>query len=180
MGIKRKLFWLLALIWVAAVGCGGDSTSALIGKLSDGDPRVRREAAEALANHSNESAAIVPALEHSLADSDTSVRLAAALSIATLSPENEAFRPVILESLRAGHAPIFVEVGQMGPAAKWAVPTLVELLSNQRPQIRALAAKSLGQIGATDGSAQAALQRCLRDENKAVRKAAEVALGPSK
>jgi HEAT repeat protein len=81
-----------------------------------------------------------------------------------------------MQSLLAGDGIVFIEVGRMGEGGKWAVPTLVKLLSHQQSNIRALAAKTLGQIGAAAGEAKAALGQRLRDEHPVVRNAAQDAL----
>jgi HEAT repeat protein len=64
----------------------------------------------------------------------------------------------------------------MGERGAWAVPTLTALLSDRRPSIRALSAQALGEIGRPARSAEVALQKCLRDDQPSVRKAAQNAL----
>ena len=71
---------------------------------------------------------------------------------------------------------MFVEVGRMGTDAKWRIPTLVKLLADQRPTIRALAAQTLGQIGIADENVRTALEQHLRNDQPVVRKAAERSL----
>lgn len=166
----------LCCLSLLTVGCSGSSTDALIEQLGHRDPQVRRSAVRALADHRDDAAVIVPVLERALADTDTSVRLSAALALQRIEPDNESFPPVIIESLEAGHAAMFLEVGHMGHAAEWAVPTLVKLLSHPQRQFRALAAQTLGQIGVLNGSVESALQGRLRDDAPAVRKAAQRAL----
>ncbi len=190
------------------VGCG-NSTERLIAQLGDADLEIRRAAAHALAEQSDEGERVVaalstasrdpdievkevvitslgsmgsrattslPALEQSLLDSELSVRVAAALAIEKIDPRSKSYVPVFTESLRAGHGPVFLEVGRMGTDAEWAVPTLVALLSDRRASIRALAADTLGKIGVADGNVKAALERSLRDDSPGVRKAAQRAL----
>jgi HEAT repeat protein len=64
----------------------------------------------------------------------------------------------------------------MGVDGKWAVPTLTNLLSHPQSQIRALAAHTLGGIGAVAKEAKSSLQKSLRDHDATVRKAAQKAL----
>jgi HEAT repeat protein len=164
--------WLCLL----TVGCSGGSSDALIEQLGHRDPQVRRSAIQALAEQYGDDAAIVPALEPVLSDPDMAVRLSAALALQRIDPGNESSRPVIIESLRAGHATMFLEVGRMGSDAEWAVPTLLKLLRYPQPQIRGLAARALGEIGVANDDVEAALEKRLRDEAPAVRRAAQRAL----
>jgi HEAT repeat protein len=118
----------------------------------------------------------MPVLERSLADAEASVRVAAALTIQKIEPTNHAFTGVLIEALRAGHGPVFLEVSRMKPAADWAIPTLIVLLGDSRASIRALAARTLGDVGVVDRSVKSALERSQRDDHPAVRKAAQSAL----
>jgi len=176
MGNRRASRLAICGLWLLAVGCREDSTNALIEQLGDSDPRVRRAAIDALADEPGDVAVTVPALARVLADTDTSVRLSAAVALQKIDAGNPSFPPVLIESLEAGHAPMFLEVGRMGRDAEWAVPTLLKLLSHPQPQIRGLAARALGEIGIADTSVTAALERRQRDEAPAVRRAAERAL----
>jgi len=98
------------------------------------------------------------------------------VAIEHIDPANQNIRPGLIEALEAGHAAMFLEVGRMGQEAAWAVPTLVKQLSHPQPQIRALAARALGEIGVADGDVEAMLERRLRDDAPAVRKAVRRAL----
>ena len=140
----RPAFVLLGLC-LFALGCSS-ATDRLLAQLGDPDPKVRGVAARALGESSMDAGVTVPALVKALDDREPTVRLAVALAIAKIDPRNESYVPVLTESLLVGHGPVFVEVGRMGADAKWALPTLVKLLSDQRASIRALAAQTLGQI----------------------------------
>jgi HEAT repeat-containing taxis protein len=70
------------------------------------------------------------------------------------------------------HAGILL--GDMGTAARGAVPTLLELLRGESVQGRKLAAMTLGNIGVPE--AVPALQQALDDGNEVVRKLAAGAL----
>jgi HEAT repeat protein len=156
------------------------SSSDLIAALSlasrSDDVEVREIAVEALGTKAGESDILFPALEQALADPELSVRLKAALAIYRFDPQNASYRPILLESLRAGHGTVFLEVGRMGQEAKWAMPALVTALSDPRPSIRALAARALGEIGVADDSVMSSIKLRLRDENGAVRAAAQKSL----
>jgi HEAT repeat protein len=116
------------------------------------------------------------AVVEALSDEEPPVRISAALSLEKIDPTSEQYKPVILKSLSAGDGPVFLEVGRMGGDAKWAVPTLTKLLLNPGAGIRALAARTLGQIGVRTNEAEVGLTRSLRDSDPAVRNAAQQAL----
>ena len=67
-------------------------------------------------------------------------------------------------------------LGGFGPAAKEAVPVLVDSLKEQNFRIRSKAAVALGRIGRDAKDAITALKEVLQDENKVVQKNAEWAL----
>jgi len=149
---------------------------ALAGATQDADVEVRETSLTALGRIGPAAKSSLPSLEQSLDDPELSVRVAAALASQKIDPGNATFVPVILDALRAGHGPVFLEVERMGPKAAWAVPTLVKLLADERASIRALAARTLGEIGVAEGGVKSALERGLRDNSFAVRKAAQRSL----
>jgi HEAT repeat protein len=67
-------------------------------------------------------------------------------------------------------------LGRMGPEAREAVPTLLELLQGASVQNRKLAAWTLGYIGQGAVEEIPALRVALRDSNEGVRKMAREAL----
>lgn len=176
MRYRGKLLLPWGFIYLLLAGCGAGRTDELVNQLNSPDPSVRRAAVRSLEEAGGDATVIVPALEQRLDDSDPAVQLSAAVLIQHLDPANENCRPVIIAALEAGHAPMFLEVGRMGPDAAWAVPTLTQVLAHPRPQVRVLAARAIGDIGVTNANAEAALERRLRDEAAAVRTAAELAL----
>ena len=149
---------------------------ALTDTLDDSDISVRERAIASLGCRGSAAKSSVPAIVKLLGDREPPIRLVAALAIAKIEPRSESYVPVLTESLLAGHGPMFIEVGRLGADAKWAVPTLVKLLSDQRANIRALAAQTLGEIGIGDNHVRRALEQHLRDDQPAVRKAAQQAL----
>lgn len=171
----------MATLVLIVAGCSGrddDATAAL----SDADPQVRRTAIRALAASNDDPNTALPALLPVLEDHDESVRVTAALEVQKLEPKNARCQAILTEALRDGQGPVFLEIGQSGEKATWAVPTLLSLLTDRRAPIRALAAQTIGQIGVADDRVTSALRRGLRDESPVVRKACEKALaapGPS-
>jgi HEAT repeat protein len=149
--------------------------AALTAAIDDSDPAVQEAVVTTLVTFGEAGAPALPALEGLLTSRDPAVQLAAARAISRIEPESTNYRPALIESLRAGHAPLFLEVQEM-PDAQWAVPTLVELLSDSRTHVRALSAQALGNIGHADDEVIAALKRRLQDGEIAVRRAAKAAL----
>jgi HEAT repeat protein len=157
----------------------GDAVDAIAGltrAIGDSNPAVRELAITTLGQIGPDVKAALPAIESSLHDEHPSVRTAAALAIDSIDPNTQIHLPVLIEALRRGDGPVFLAVGRMAERGAWAVPTLVALLSDRRPPVRALAAKSLGEIGPPARSAEGALQKRLRDDQPSVRKAAKNAL----
>ena len=68
-------------------------------------------------------------------------------------------------------------LGELGPAAKEAVPDLQAALGDADKDVRRCAARSLGDIGKASKPAVAALGRTLKDADAQVRQASAYALG---
>ncbi len=98
------------------------------------------------------------------------------MAIQKIDPNERDFVPVLIAAMRGGDGRVMLAVGALGKDGAWAVPTLVELLSHQTPQVRALAAQTLGRIGPAAAAAKAALERAAHDQNPAVQQAAMEAL----
>jgi HEAT repeat protein len=165
--------------------------------LEDPSPRVREEAAIALRKIKKTIGRAVPALMQALKDPYPNVRYAAALTLARegkpvvipdadLSAEEE--YPVarsgreeltaLVEGLgdsdariRQGAAKI---LARLGPAAKPAVPELLQALEDPAPGVREAAGEALRQIGP---EAVPALVQALSAQRADVRESAALALG---
>jgi HEAT repeat protein len=149
---------------------------ALTTAVKDEDPEVRKLAISAIGERGAAAQPAVPKLERALGDPEVAVRESAALAIYRIDPGRESYEPVILESLSAGHGTMFLSVGRMGVSASWAVPTLVKLIAHRQPSVRALAARTLGEIGVGSSEVKAALARASQDSEPLVRSAADKAL----
>jgi len=144
--------------------------------LVDRHPTLRQAAARALGQIGDKSASVISALRQSLQDSELAVQLAAAWSLHKLDPDGKHYIPVLKRTMESGEGGTIVAVGNLGPGADWAVPTLTKLLGHHRPGVRRLAAEALAKIG-PDAAARAALeQRAARDADDRVREAASAAL----
>ena len=123
---------------------GAEALSALPvlrSSLTDDDREVRRLAAHALSEIGPAGGATVLMLQQALHDPELSVRLTAAHALQKLDPTGTAHVAVLLETMKMGEGGTIVAVGRMGRAAKWAVPTLIDLLRDSRAGIRRLAAE---------------------------------------
>jgi HEAT repeat protein len=152
------------------------AVSALEEALADDDREVCRLACYALGEVGPQAKAALPALTKSLQDEEFSMRLAAAFAIQKINPDSEAYVSELTRAMRMGEGGTIVSVGQLGPSATWAVPTLIELLKDHRPGIRRLAAEALGQIAVNAEGVESALRGALRDQDDRVRQAAQKAL----
>jgi len=169
---------LLLLLSPAIVGCSDDH-AYVIAELQDPDPQVRRAAIRTLTATQDLTHDAMPQIVARLEDDDPSVRVAAALAILAHEPANPVCRPAIDAALRGGQGPVFLAVSAAGTQAEWAVPTLLALVEDRRPAIRALASHSLGEIAPADTRVVSALRRGLQDASPVVRLASERALRQS-
>ena len=195
----------LPAVCLLVAGCGGDEVPRLIADLASDEVDVRRAAAQALGTFESEDERIAPALQRAAQDADEQVRrlacnalgeigagkgelttalddsqipvrLAAAFALLKIEPGNQAACTVLTMMMKRGDGGVIVAVADMGPAAKWAVPTLVELLRDRRPGIRRLAAEGLGKVSAESPDVRNALQKAAGDSDDRVREAASAAL----
>jgi HEAT repeat protein len=150
--------------------------TALTNSVTDQDLEVRMLAIDGLSRIGKPAAAGLPALKSSLHDSDPHLKVQAALAILKIESNNRDAESVLIAAMRDGNGRVMLAVGMLGKDGAWAVPELIEMLSHQKPQIRALAAQTLGRIGPAAATAKAALERTAQDSNPAVRQAATEAL----
>jgi len=150
--------------------------AALTKSASDPNAEVRHVSIRALGVMGRAAKSSLPALEASLDDADARVRVRAALAIQKIDSQNRSFARVLIGAMRAGDGRVLLEVGEMGAAGAWAVPTLAELLSHESAKMRSLAARTVGRIGPAAGEAKPALRRAMGDANVAVQDAAREAL----
>jgi HEAT repeat protein len=150
--------------------------AALATSAKDSDVAVRCLSVEALGNLGRIDRANVQHLKPALADPEERVRLEAALAIAKVDPHDDSGRSVLIGAMREGDGRTLLAIGAMEADAAWAVPTLIGLLSHEKPQVRTLAARTLGRIGTAAVQGKPALEIARRDSNIAVQTAAKDAL----
>lgn len=171
----------------------------LVGALKDENANVRWRAATALGEIGPEAREAIPALLAALEDRDRSTTDAAALAFErvigkpgpsappSLEPSPQAFPgtadlgSLILSlttddnrSLRWRAA---AALGEMGPAAKEAVPALIAALEDKDDTVRAEAARALGRMGPVAKEAVSALAAALSEQDEVLRHHAAGALG---
>lgn len=162
----------------------------LLAALSDPEPFVRKCAATSIRMFppdavTPEQRPAVPGLCTALQDSEPTVRRTAAQALAQIG-DPEAV-PALTAALRDPEDAVREyaarALGRIGPAAKPAVPTLIDLLQkDEERDVREHAAKSLGLIGREAlgdqvAAAVAALTRGLKDEERDVRENSARTLG---
>lgn len=150
--------------------------AALTKSTGDNDIEVRLLSIAALAKRGLSAKPAVPVLKTALADSEKRVRQEAALAILKIDQTDSSPRPVLIIAMREGDGRTLLAIGSTGSDAAWAVPTLIGLLAHASPQVRALAARTLGRIGPAARAAKAALEAARGDPNAAVQNASTEAL----
>lgn len=150
--------------------------AALVESARDKDVAVRCLSIEAIGKLGRADKSTALRLKPSLEDRDKRVRLEAALAIARIDPQDGSSRPVLIAAMHEGDGRTLLAIGAMKADAAWAVPTLIGLLSHEKPQVRALAARTLGRIGTAAIEGKPALEVARRDSNVAVQTAAKDAL----
>ena len=119
----------------------------LLEGLRDGDPSVRKAAAEALGNVGVD-ALTTPALVAALTDPNSAVRWAAAEALGRAESEAEVAVPALMRALADPQVRSIAadSLGEIGPAAQAALPALCDLLKDPDRNVRWTAALALVRI----------------------------------
>jgi HEAT repeat protein len=158
---------------------GPAAVPALIQALRGRDADVRSRAAQVLGLIGPEAQAAAPTLVEVLRDPEARVRVRAAEALWQIAqdPAGVALLPAVLGGedgvLRRDAARC---LGQMGPAARPAVPALVEALRDADDVTRVLVAEVLGRIGPGAAAAVPALAEALREPDDPISRTAAGAL----
>ncbi len=151
--------------------------TALADALGDTDGEVRRAAGRTLGLLGTPARDVIPRLEQMLSDPETGVRRAAAFALQQLAPESEAYRQELIAAMRAGDGGVIVALPKLTPRPDWALPPLMELLSDRRPGTRRLAIEAVAELGFQDPTLRRTLERLAQsDRDDRVREAARQAL----
>jgi HEAT repeat protein len=156
----------------------------LVGLLADASPTIRLRALAALATAGPAAAEAGEAVAARLTDPAPAVRTEAAVAVAHLGTPagREAALPLLLPSLAEWPGPastlarVVEAVGRFGPAAKAAVPTLVQLANRGDPAVAPKAVESLGRIGPAAKWALPTVHELLKSPDDLLRTPAAVAL----
>ncbi len=155
--LKRdEMLQVAAAEALAAVGRATDDVVlALLDALGDDSPRVRIAAAHALTVLRPVSRELVDAILSNLDDADRDVRLAAIRAAATLGSDPRIVKHLVdlvsdfdAEVARSAG----IALGDLGPAARAAVPTLRDMLDDEDEKRRNIASDALAHICAEDES----------------------------
>jgi len=162
-----------------------DSVDGLIGVLANEDDEVRAAAAGALGNIASHPDRSVPALIETLADKDETVRRASARALGRFKQDAAEAVPALAEALKdkliQGSAA--ASLGEIGPAAKSAVPALMELAQTAEDLAPSqsnwnckTAIDALGKIGPDAAAATPLLVKLHQTDNQYIKSACATAL----
>ena len=159
---------------------GGDPrlVAALIRMLKSNERAKRMAAAETLNEIKPPAPAAVPMLIEALKDETQSVRYSAALALGRYEePQRGAALPALIDALQDKDEWVRCmaakSLAHYQAGAQQAVPTMVNILSREKPNLRGHAAAILGEFGPAASSAAPVLQKARHDGDKFVRDAAE-------
>ncbi|MHC4400701.1 MAG: HEAT repeat domain-containing protein [Planctomycetota bacterium] len=157
---------------------GEEGVRALEKALEDRSQPTREDAAIALGKLGPFAASAAPALEKAVVNDTISPRIPAARALWQVTGKTEVAVDALIEDLHDFNlgdeaAEVLVEIG---PAAKRAVPALVELLESGDAFQRLFAAQALGGLGPAAQGASAALESAASDADPDIRRAAAEAL----
>ena len=150
------------------------ATPALVKLVADSDPVVRRNALGALRHIRPGPQVTVPLFAKLMEHGDPSLRHRA---MAVLAEAGEEAMPFLIASLKNEKTAYWacLVLAEIGPKAKSAVPGLMELVADKRPEVRREAILALAAIG--EAAAPAAAQIAQGLDDKATCAAATYALG---
>jgi HEAT repeat protein len=139
--------------------------------LHDPIPRVRCEAARTLGALGRGAWPAIPRLRAMLEEDDQECQIWAAYALARIRGDALPYLPRLIEAVGRTKAAALA-LGKLGPAAKPALPSLLDLLERGDEAQRAGAVETLGAMGSHAADAVPALVRLLKHRRPAVRAAA--------
>jgi HEAT repeat protein len=174
--LKTTSLWALARVHPNDLKLMQAAVTELVARLKDPDPFVRAAAARALATLPPNPAIAGPIFEKALAGADATTTHYLLDTLAGLGP------PVVPKLIGAlKHEPLRAQIayilGQIGPPAASATPSLAKLLGDPDPNVAMEAAYALGKIGPGAKAAVPALVEVLKHPDDKPTHAAAFALG---
>ena len=139
------------------------AVSELVLLISDTDETVRRMAVGAIGKIRPGPQVGVPLFVKVMEDKDPAVKIRAMRALAASGKEAVPFLIQALKDEKAAYWACLV-LNQIGPGAQDAVPALIVLLNDKRPQVRREAMLTLAEIGKPAGPAVPQLVKALDDE----------------
>jgi hypothetical protein len=153
---------------------------ALIEALSDGEWKIREQAAVAISRIGVRAKAGISLLIEHLTDEVWQVRAAAAKALANMEGKAVSAIPALITALQDEEWQVrraaAYALADSGKHAKDAVPALLEALNDEEWHVRRPAALALGRIGVDTYEVMSALKTALDDPERQVRMAVEEAL----
>jgi HEAT repeat protein len=165
---------------LAAIGREHDTViPAVVDPPETESQRHRWAAIRTLGRFEHRAGEVVPVLlEIIKVDDDRHIRAAAARALGEIGPAARDAVPVLIERLREGSQSAAIGLGGSGPDAAAGVPALIEALASSSSRwVRSSAAEALGRMGRKAGAAVPILQEALRDKDRLIRSTAAEALG---
>ena len=187
--MKRGVWALVAAPLLLGIAGAEVATPSFEGKSLDHWMRVLREVPKDPARASQDwrkapwalgkiGVPALPGLIEALGDDSPEVRLRAIRPILAMGPTASDAAPVLTGLLADADSRVrqwsAAALGQIGPAAAGAAPALINALGDPDATVRQAAAAALGAIGAAEAAPR--LRDALSDSNKAVQRAARLAL----
>ena len=163
---------VLTVISPAAFGSplAADDISELIKDLNNGEYRIRIGALRKITDSGGPSAEpTIPIIREILQrHGDPHMRAAAAQALQAIGPKGF---PVLIETLNDQNTPgdnsaVIKAIGSFGPAAKEAVPTLIQIVEGGNVHLQQHAIKALGQIGVPAPAVFPSLKKMLESTNE--------------
>jgi HEAT repeat protein len=153
-----------------------EAVPVLAETIVDRDPRVRRSAVRALVHIHPGPKIGLPLYVKALESADPGTVAAVISTAAELGEKVVPGATAALKESKARYWGLLL-LGEVGPAAKSAVPDIIALFADERPEVRRQAAMTLGEIGPASKDAVPALIKMLDDKEAAASFSAAFALG---
>jgi HEAT repeat protein len=157
---------------------GKEGLQSLLDALKDPLQPIREDAVIALGKLGPFAQPAIPAIEEATVQDTIGARAQAAKSLWLLTGKTDIAVPALIEELDEFRKPIVAAkiLGEIGPPAAAAVPTLTERLKSKDEEIRLCAARALGHIGPAAQAAVSVLKELREDPDPLVGEAATEAL----
>lgn len=128
--------------------------NALTANLVEPDDELQRLAAKALGGMipmpAEETSKVITGLTKLLDHPNDEVQNTAAMAMLRIDPEQRLAREKVLAAIRRGAPRLSLEVGELQPKARWAMPTLKQMAERGDARMQQLARRVLADIDANE------------------------------